>query len=45
MSKSSREALLDVWEWSGGTPGCPGVVRRPYQVSGNVREALTDVSE
>ena len=39
MSRSGREALPDVWEWSGGPhnvrersggpPGCLGVVGRP----------------
>ena len=44
MSGSGRETLLDVrewWEslpdvreWSGRPPGCPGVVRKPYWLSG-----------
>ena len=33
MSGSGREALPDVREWSGGPPGCPGVVWRPTQMS------------
>ena len=33
MSGSSREALQDVWEWSGGCPGCPGVVERTSRMS------------
>ena len=42
MSGSGREALQDVLEWSGGHPGCPGVVGRNYQMSGSDREALLD---
>ena len=40
MSECGREALPEVWEWSGGSPGCPGVVRRPSWMSGSGREAL-----
>ena len=40
MSWSGREALPDVWEWSGDHPGCPKVVGRPSRMSGCVREAL-----
>ena len=29
MSGNGQEALLDVWEWSEGPPGSPGVVGRP----------------
>ena len=29
MTSSGREAHQDVREWSGGPPGCPGVVWRP----------------
>ena len=36
------EALPDEWEWSGGPPGCPGVVGRPSRMSGSGREALPD---
>ena len=43
MSESGREALLDVWEWSGGPPGCSKVVGRPSRKSGSGREALLDV--
>ena len=45
MSKSGLEALLDVWECSGGPPGCPGMVVRPFQMQGSGREALLDVRE
>ena len=55
MSRSGREALPDVWVWSGGHLGCLGVVgwpswisgsvRRPSQMSRSCREALTDVRE
>ena len=34
MSGSGRETLSDVQEWSGGPPGCPGVVGRPSQRPG-----------
>ena len=37
MSESGLKALPGVWEWSGGPPGCPGVVRRPSRFSGSVR--------
>ena len=37
--------LLDVWEWSGGPPGCPGVVGRLAWMSGSGLEALQDVRE
>ena len=40
-----REAFADVREWSGGSLGCPGVVGRPFQVSGSGRVALPDVRE
>ena len=33
MSESSQLALSDVREWSGGPPGCSGVVGRPYRMS------------
>ena len=42
MSGSCREALPDVQKWSGGPPGCPGVVGRPYRMSGSGREAFRD---
>ena len=34
-----REALSYVREWSGGPPGCAGVVGRPSRMSGSGREA------
>ena len=34
------EDLLHVRVWSGGHPGCPGVVGRPSQMSVSVLEAL-----
>ena len=40
-----REALSDVREWSGGPPGCPGMVGRPSWMSSSGREALSDVRE
>ena len=33
LFSSDRLALPDVWEWSGGPPGCPGLVVRPCRVS------------
>ena len=52
MSGSGLEALPDVWEWSGGPPGCPVVVGKPSWMSGRPsrmsksgREALADVRE
>ena len=32
-------------EWSGGRPGSPGVVGRPFRRSGSGREALLEVKE
>ena len=32
-------------EWSGGPPGCPGVVGRPSRMFGGGQEALSDVRE
>ena len=32
MSVSGREALPNVREWSGGAPGCPGMVERISQM-------------
>ena len=34
MSASGREAFPDVREWSGGPPGCPGIVLIPYRMFG-----------
>ena len=55
MSRSGRDILLDVWEWSRGTPkyrewsgyspGCLVVVRRPSRKSGRDQEALSEVEE
>ena len=35
-----RVALPDVRDWSGGPPGCPGVVGWPFRMSGIGRVAL-----
>ena len=43
MSGSGRDALQDVWKWSGGLPGCPEVFGRPSLLYGSFREALPDV--
>ena len=45
MSGSGRESLPDVLEWSGGPPGCPGVVGKTSRMSGSGREILLDVRE
>ena len=45
MSGVFREALPDVWEWSEGSVGCPGVVGRLSRMSGSGREALPNVLE
>ena len=45
MSGSSRDALQDVWEWSGGPPRCPVVVGRPSWLSKSGWEALQVVQE
>ena len=45
MSGSGRETLLDVREWSGGPPECPGVVGRPSRKSRIGREALRHIRE
>ena len=42
MSRSGGEALLDVQEWSGGTPASPGVVRRSSLMYGSGQVALPD---
>ena len=39
MSESSQEALPHVCEWSGDSPGCPGVVGMPFRMSKSGREA------
>ena len=43
MSGSGREALPNVCEWSGGLPGCPGVVGRPSRMFERGLEALPNV--
>ena len=43
MSGSGREAIPDVWEWSGDLSGCPGVVKRLFRMSGSGREAHSNV--
>ena len=43
MSGSGREALPDVWEWSGGLPGCPGVFGWPSRMCSSSKVALPDV--
>ena len=45
MSGSGREALQDVWEWWGGSPGSPGVVGWLFRMSGSGQETLHDVQE
>ena len=52
MSGSGPDTLPDVWkdlpdvrEWSGGRPGCPGVVGRLSWMSGIGCKALPDVRE
>ena len=45
MYVSGREALPEVREWSGDPFGCPGLLGRPYWMSGSSREALPDVRE
>ena len=45
MSGSGREALGDLREWLGGSPGFPGVVGTPSKMSKSGRETLPDVRE
>ena len=45
MSESGRDALPNVWEWSGGPPRCPGVVERISRMSRSGRETLPNVRE
>ena len=52
MSGSGRVALLDVREWLGCPPRCPGVVGRPFRkfgrptrMSGSVQKALPALSD
>ena len=42
MSGNGQETLPDVREWSEGPSGCPGVVGRPFRMSGSGREANSD---
>ena len=39
------EAFLDIQEWSGGPPGCSGMVVRTSQMFLNGRKALPNVRE
>ena len=41
MSRSGREALPHVREWSGGPPACPGEARSPSRLAESGREAFT----
>ena len=43
MSGSGRETLPDDWQRSGGLPGFPVVVGRPFWMSGSGRLAFPDV--
>ena len=45
ISGSGPEALPDVQLWSGGPPGCSGVVARSSRMTGRGREALPDDRE
>ena len=45
MSWRGLDALRDVREWSGSTPGYPGVVEMPSRMSVSGREALPGVRE
>ena len=45
MSVSDRDALLDVWAWSGGPLDCPGVFKRPSRMSETGWKVLPDVRE
>ena len=45
MSGSDWEAVPDVREWSGGPPGCPGVVKSPSWMSESDRKAHPNVRE
>ena len=42
MFGSGRQALPYVREWSGGPPGCPGMVGMPSRMSGSGQEAFSD---
>ena len=43
MSERGREPLRDVRQWSGGPPGCPGVVGRHSGMFKSGREDVPDV--
>ena len=43
MYLSGRKALPDVQEWSGGPPGCLGVVKKPSQKSRSGLKTHPDV--
>ena len=45
LSGSGREALPDVQKWSGGPPGCPGVVGWPSQMFESGRMTIPNVRE
>ena len=45
MSGSGQEDLSVVREWSGGSSGCLGVVRRTFWMSGSGQEVISDVQE
>ena len=45
MTDSCRDALPEIWDWSGGPPECSGVVGRPSRMSRRGWEALTYVQE
>ena len=45
MSGSGREVLPEVWEYSEGPPGSPGVVERSSWKSGSSRKILLEVRE
>ena len=45
MSERGRDALPNVWEWSGGPPRYPGVVERTSRMSRSGRETLPNVRE
>ena len=45
MSGSGRESLGDLRKWSGGPPGCLGVVGSHSQMYGCGREALRDLRD
>ena len=45
MPVNGQDSLPDVRKWSKGYSDGPGVVRRPYRMSGSGRESLRDVQE